>query len=245
MRNNYEAAFTNHTVTPKIEAQRVNCITPRTKESEKFVFYFREAYFNHLFFFDKKYKTTCYVRIYNKVGCLFHIVYKIYFRARLRAKREALRDANMVQSTASPVANGTFIGTRNGNKISYNRTRAAARAKLEATLAETVESDSDCLEPSESQETKEHILSTRRRGRHQRNIYSPEPGGVVLPSKYRCIIPATKSTNTSLRKINGVQKSQAIEHLSTKQTVGDADSSLTFGNCYIFSAFSCSHFSSN
>ncbi|VDP16162.1 unnamed protein product [Onchocerca flexuosa] len=183
MRNSYEAAFANHAVTPKVEAQRMNCITPRTKESEK---------------------------------------------ARLRARREALLDANVVQSTASPVANGTFVGTRNGNKISYNRTRAAARAKLEATLAETIESDSDYLEPSESQETKEHILPTRRRGRHRRNIYSPEPGGVVMPSKYRCIIPATKSPTTSLRKINGVQKSQAIEHLSTKQTVDDADSSLTF-----------------
>lgn len=96
-----------------------------------------------------------------------------YFRARLKAKREALRDANVVQLTASPVANGTFVGTRNGNKISYNRTRAAARAKLEATLRETVESDSEYTEPNESAEIKEHMLPTRRRGRHRRDIYSP------------------------------------------------------------------------
>uniref|UniRef100_A0A915PIX7 MADF domain-containing protein n=1 Tax=Setaria digitata TaxID=48799 RepID=A0A915PIX7_9BILA len=188
MRNNYEAAFANHVVTPKVEAQRMNCVTPRTKESEK---------------------------------------------ARLKAKREALRDANMVQSTASPVANGTFAGTRSGNKISYNRTRAATRAKLEVTLTETPESDPDYLEPSESQETKEYILPTRRRGRQRRDIYSPEPGGAVLPSKYRCVIPTTRSANTSLRKINGVQKPQTVEHSSTKQEVGDADSSLTFGNYYV------------
>ncbi|KAK6108094.1 Alcohol dehydrogenase transcription factor Myb/SANT-like family protein [Brugia pahangi] len=183
MRNNYEAAFVNNTTITKQEAQRVICITPRTKESEK---------------------------------------------ARLKAKREALRDANVVQPTASPVANGTFVGTRNGNKISYNRTRAAARAKLEATLRETVESDSEYTEPNESAEIKEHMLSTRRRGRHRRDIYSPEPSGVVLPSKYRCGIPATRSANTSFRKINGVQKPQAVEHLSTKQPVVDSDSSLTF-----------------
>lgn len=148
----------------------------------------------------------------------------------MRAKREALRDANIVQSTASPVANGTFVGTRNGNKISYNRTRAAARAKLEATLTETVESDSDYLESSESQEIKGHMLSARRRGRHRRNIYSPEPDGVGLPVKYRSATTVTRSTNTSLKKINGMQKPQVIEHMSTKQTVGDTDSSLTFGN---------------
>ncbi|KAM3717234.1 Transmembrane protein [Dirofilaria immitis] len=180
MRNNYEVAFANHIVTPKMEAQRMNCITPRTKESEK---------------------------------------------ARLRAKREALRDANMVQSTASPVANGTFVGTRNGNKISYNRRRAAARAKLEATLTGRIESDSDCLDLNESQETEEHTLPARRRGRHRRDIYSPEPNGVA---KYRCVIPATKSRNASFRKINGVQKPQNIEHLSSKQAMDGADSSLTF-----------------
>ncbi|KAL3985397.1 Alcohol dehydrogenase transcription factor Myb/SANT-like family protein [Acanthocheilonema viteae] len=183
MRNNYEAAFVNNTIISKEEAQRVICITPRTKESEK---------------------------------------------ARLRAKREALRDANVVQSTASPVANGTFVGTRNGNKISYNRTRAAARAKFEATLTETVESDSDYLESSESQETREHMLPTRRRGRHRRDIYSPEPGGVILPSKYRSAGPVTRSTNTSVKKINGVQKPQPVEHIPTKETVGDTGSSLTF-----------------
>ncbi|VDM22100.1 unnamed protein product [Wuchereria bancrofti] len=183
MRNNYEAAFVNNAMITKQEAQRVICITPRTKESEK---------------------------------------------ARLKAKREALRDANVVQPTASPVANGTFVGTRNGNKISYNRTRAAARAKLEATLRETVESDSEYTEPNESAEIKEHMLPTRRRGRHRRDIYSPEPGGVVLPPKYRCGIPATRSTSTSFRKINGVQKAQAVEHLSTKQAMVDSDSSLTF-----------------
>lgn len=165
---------------------------------------------------------------------LSYIKCKRYFRARLRAKREALRDANVVQSTASPVANGTFVGTRNGNKISYNRIKAAARAKLEATLVETAESDSDYLESSESQEAKEHILPVRRRGRHRRDIYSPEPGGVALPSKYRSETLATRSTNTSLKKMNGVLKSHAIEHISTKQAVGDVDSSLTFGNYHIF-----------
>lgn len=168
---------------------------------------------------------------------LSYIACKKYFRARLRAKREALRDANIVQSTASPVANGTFVGTRNGNKISYNRTRAAARAKLEATLTETVESDSDYMESGESQETKEHILPTRRRGKHRRDIYSPEPGGVVLSSKYRSVIPANRSTNTSLKKINGVQKPQAVDHMSTKQAVGDTDSSLTFGTTVFFLYF--------
>uniref|UniRef100_A0A0R3RG24 MADF domain-containing protein n=1 Tax=Elaeophora elaphi TaxID=1147741 RepID=A0A0R3RG24_9BILA len=180
MRHNYEAAFVNNTMISKEEAQRVICITPRTKESEK---------------------------------------------ARLRAKREALRDANIVQSTASPVANGTFAGTRNGNKISYNRTRAAARAKLEAALTETGESDSDYLESSESQETK---VPTRRRGRHRRDIYSPEPGGATSSSKYRSATPATRSTNTSPKKMNGAQKSQVIEHASTKQAVADTDSSLIF-----------------
>lgn len=160
------------------------------------------------------------------------MIRKKYFRARLKAKREALRDANVVQSTASPVANGTFVGTRNGNKISYNRTRAAARAKLAATLTETVESDSDYMEPSESFETKD--IPTGRRGRNRRDFYTPEPGNVVMSSKYRCGIPAAGSTNNLFKKMNGMQKSLAVEHLSTKEVVGDADSSLTFGNDCIF-----------
>lgn len=49
MRNNYEAAFVNNTIIPKAEAQRVLCITPRTKESEKFVFYFRKRVFINFF----------------------------------------------------------------------------------------------------------------------------------------------------------------------------------------------------
>lgn len=49
MRSSYEAAFVNNTMIPKAEAQRVICITPRTKESEKFVFHFRKACFYQLF----------------------------------------------------------------------------------------------------------------------------------------------------------------------------------------------------
>lgn len=55
MRNNYEAAFVNNTIIPKAEAQRVICITPRTKESEKFVFYFRKTCFYQLFL-TKRYR---------------------------------------------------------------------------------------------------------------------------------------------------------------------------------------------
>lgn len=40
MRNSYEATFVSNAMISKEEAQRVTCIAPRTKESEKFVFYF-------------------------------------------------------------------------------------------------------------------------------------------------------------------------------------------------------------
>lgn len=63
MRNNYEAAFVNNTTITKQEAQRVICITPRTKESEKFVFSEKHVFINFFFLIDAT-ETICYNEIW-------------------------------------------------------------------------------------------------------------------------------------------------------------------------------------
>lgn len=143
----------------------------------------------------------------------------------------------MTQSAASPVANGTFSGTRNGNKISYNRARAAATRAMQEAAPEVEESDPEYGEVAEPQDTKAYILPARRRGRPRRDIYSPEPDGVILPPKSRRVIPGTRPVSSSPRKVNGIQKTEVSERTPSKQALGDADSLLTFG---IFSSFSSS-----
>ncbi|VDK27322.1 unnamed protein product [Gongylonema pulchrum] len=146
------------------------------------------------------------------------------FRVRLKAKREALRDANITQQAASPVANGTFCGIRIGNKILFNRMRAAATRAAEQAAVKTGRCSPEAID------IKPCILSTRCRNKRRRDIYSPEPNGVAVPSKSRRELPGIQPVGNLPRKSAGTQKALVAENGRWKiRPDDDAHTILTFG----------------
>ncbi|VDN02405.1 unnamed protein product [Thelazia callipaeda] len=146
-------------------------------------------------------------------------------KARIRARREALRDSNVTQSSASPVANGTFIGTRMGNKISYDRTRAATRTEMVSTLTETNETNGTYSETDGCQEVVKSALSFHPNGTQQKDICLPEFSSTSELSKCHSNIPSKSPISQEVNKQHNGVDGQSVR----RQPINGVGSSLVFG----------------